>query len=74
VPHRRLAMTHFSPLSGADDRPENYHQLSFELDHVGPVTHVTFTQDNNLSDEAAREAAENWTTMLGGLKELVERG
>jgi uncharacterized protein YndB with AHSA1/START domain len=74
VPHRRLAMTHFSPMSGAEDRPENYHQLAFELDHVGTVTHVKFTQDNNVSAEDAQEAAQNWSTMLHGLKELVERG
>jgi uncharacterized protein YndB with AHSA1/START domain len=73
-PPRRLAMTHFSPLSGAEDRPENYHHLAFELSHVGPVTHVRFTQDNNVSEQDAQHAAENWHTMLHGLKELVERG
>jgi len=74
VPYRQLAMTHFSPLSGEADRPENYHHLKFELDRVGAVTHVTFTQDNNPSEQAAEHASDNWQTMLHGLKELVERG
>ncbi|MFL6091040.1 MAG: SRPBCC domain-containing protein [Aeromicrobium sp.] len=74
APHRRLAMTHFSPTTGADDRPENYHQLAFELDRKGSSTHVRFTQDNNVSESEAHEAEENWRTMLHGLKELVERG
>ena len=74
VPHERLRVTHFSPLSGEPDRPENYHELLFSLDHSGPVTHVTFTQDNNASVDEAQEASENWHAMLQGLKELVERG
>ena len=27
VPNRRLKVTHFSPLSGEEDAPENYHTL-----------------------------------------------
>src|ERR1700710_2056405 len=30
-PPRRLVVTHFSPLGGQDDRPENYHTLTYEL-------------------------------------------
>lgn len=74
VPHERLRVTHFSPLAGEPDRPENYHELVFELDHTGPVTHVTFTQDNNASAAEADEAAGTWRAMLRGLKEFVERG
>ena len=74
VPHERLRVTHFSPLSGEPDRPENYHELVFALSPSGPTTHVTFTQDNNASAGDAEEASDNWRTMLHGLKELVERG
>src|SRR5687767_4753808 len=31
-PGRKLAMTHFSPLSGDEDTPENYHNVVFELE------------------------------------------
>src|SRR4029077_9803640 len=27
---KRLVMTHFSPLNGEDDAPENYHTLAYE--------------------------------------------
>jgi uncharacterized protein YndB with AHSA1/START domain len=74
VPHERLRVTHFSSLRGGPDRPENYHELVFNLDHAGPVTHVTFTQDNNASADEAERASESWDAMLNGLKELVERG
>ena len=29
---RRLRMSHFSPLSGAEDIPENYHQVVYDLE------------------------------------------
>ena len=32
VPERRLKVTHFSPLGGEDDVPENYHTLTYELE------------------------------------------
>ncbi len=73
-PERRLHLTHFSPLSGAPDKPENYHEIVYELEPSEGTTHVTLTQDNNASPEEADHSAENWQTMLTGLKELVERG
>src|SRR4030081_526895 len=33
-PYHRLTLTHFSPLSGLPDQPENYHTVTYELvDH-----------------------------------------
>jgi uncharacterized protein YndB with AHSA1/START domain len=72
-PNRRLAMTHFSPLSGAEDKPENYHHLLFELDDVGNTTRVSLSQDGNSSDEEAAHSAKNWQMMLDGLKKVVEK-
>jgi uncharacterized protein YndB with AHSA1/START domain len=34
-PERRLKVTHFSPLSGQEDRPESYHTLLYELEGAG---------------------------------------
>jgi uncharacterized protein YndB with AHSA1/START domain len=73
-PNRRLAMTHFSPLSGAEDRPENYHNVLFELDGDGDETRVSLSQDGNSSDEEAAHSAKNWQMMLDGLKQVVEKG
>ena len=74
-PERRLKMTHFSPLSGREDAPENYHTLLFELEKAGrEKTHLSLSQDNNSSEEEAEHSKANWETMLGGLKKLAERG
>lgn len=71
---RRLELTHFSALSGEEDRPENYHTLVYELGERAGGTHVSLSQDNNASAEAAEHSKRNWEQMLSGLKETVEGG
>jgi uncharacterized protein YndB with AHSA1/START domain len=70
----RLAVTHFSPLSGQDDRPEHYHALEWRLEPVGSRTRVTLLQDNNPSAEAAAHAEANWATSLDLLAGVVASG
>ncbi|HSV38262.1 MAG TPA: SRPBCC domain-containing protein [Nocardioidaceae bacterium] len=73
-PERRLEVTHFSPLTGQEDKPENYHRLVYEIDDRGDLVHVSLKQDNNGSEDEADHSAKNWQSMLDGLKEVVERG
>ena len=54
-PERVLQYTHFSPLTGQPDRPENYHTVTIELSDAGGQTRVTLTQDNNPTEEDLRE-------------------
>ena len=74
VPNERLRSTHFSPLSGKPDVPENYHTLEYTLAPQGDggTTEVTLTQDNNATEQEAEHSAENWKQMLDGLKKVVE--
>ena len=72
VPERRLKVTHFSPLGGKDDVPENYHTLTYELEGSNGTTHVSLSQDNNPTHEAAEHSRANWESMLSGLKATVE--
>ncbi|RDV45315.1 SRPBCC domain-containing protein [Leifsonia sp. ku-ls] len=69
----RIVLTHFSPLSGLPDVPENYHTLRFELDEIGGGTRVTLDQDNNPTREAAEHSQANWAQMLQGVKTVAER-
>src|SRR5664279_5546978 len=71
---RRLKVTHFSPLSGLEDVPGNYHTLLYELRKNGDKTHISLSQDKNASQEQAQRAKGNWEMMLRGLKEVVEGG
>jgi uncharacterized protein YndB with AHSA1/START domain len=71
-PNRLLRVTHFSPMSGQPDEPENYHTLTYVLDEHAGNTRVSLSQDNNGTEAEARRATANWTTMLEGLKQTVE--
>jgi uncharacterized protein YndB with AHSA1/START domain len=72
-PGRRLEVTHFSPLTGQEDRPENYHRVRYELLQTTGGTSVRLTQDNSSSAEEAEHSAANWQMMLDGLKNVVEQ-
>jgi uncharacterized protein YndB with AHSA1/START domain len=67
-----LRSTHFSPLSGKPDVPENYHELTYTLTAQDDDTTVRLTQDNNANATDAEHSAANWTQMLEGLKTVVE--
>jgi uncharacterized protein YndB with AHSA1/START domain len=71
-PGRALQYTHFSPLSGQPDLPENYHTVTIELAPAGKGTQVTLSQDNNSSEQAREHSQKNWDGMLAGLKKFVE--
>ena len=71
-PPARLVNTHFSPLAGREDVPENYHTLTYELQPADDGTILTLSQDNNHSYEDVEHSKANWDQMLQGLKKVVE--
>jgi uncharacterized protein YndB with AHSA1/START domain len=71
-PEKLLITTHWSPLSGVPDSPENYHKVTYELSEQGGSTKVTLTQDNNASKEEKTRNDQFWKTLLDGLKKLLE--
>jgi uncharacterized protein YndB with AHSA1/START domain len=73
-PRRQLRYSHYSPLSGKPDTPENHHTVTVDLEEQDGRTRVTFTQDNNATEEARVHAEENWRTVLDGLKQMLETG
>ena len=71
-PGRLMQYSHFSPLSGLPDKPENYHRVTVELSAEGNQTHVALAQDNNGSEGERAESEKNWEMMLVTLKKFVE--
>ncbi len=71
-PNQRLVSTHWSPLSGMPDTPENYHTVSYLLQEQDGNTQVTIVQDHNASEEEKQHSEQNWQMVLAGLKKLVE--
>ena len=77
-PERRLSYSHWSPLSGTADKPDNYHVVDVYLTRADGGTAVRLTQ-SNLSGEVSEEDLKarddyekNWRTLLEGLKRVVE--
>jgi len=60
-------------LAGLPDVPENYKTVRYELSPENGGTRVTVTQDNNVSQLEADHSEQNWNTVLGQLKELLEK-
>jgi len=78
-PERKLAYSHFSPMSGKPEAPENYHVVEVTLDEREGATRVTLRQSNleggaTDEDRANRDDYEkNWKQMLDGLKKTTEQ-
>lgn len=71
-PRRLLEYTHYSPLAGAPDLPENYHTVTMELSEANGVTTLTLSQDNNTTEQEREHSEKNWGVMLAHLKRVVE--
>ncbi len=72
-PGKRLQYSHFSPLSGAADVPENYHIVTIDLLTEGDQTRVTLAQDHNSTEEEREHSKQNWNMMLADLKKFLEQ-
>jgi len=71
-PERLLVLTHFSPMTGQPDLPENYHTMTYRLAGDGGRTHLSLSQDNNGSDDEVEHSRSTWQNMLEALKGVVE--
>ena len=71
-PGKRLKYSYWSSMSGIEDLPENYVDITYELNEKDGKTMITITQDNIPSEEMKAHAAENWGKVLNGLKDLLE--
>lgn len=73
-PPSRLAVTHWSPLTGEPDEPANYHHVRYDLEQLGSDrTRLTLTHGNSPTQEAADAMIENgWRPTLEAIKQVVE--
>jgi uncharacterized protein YndB with AHSA1/START domain len=71
-PEEALVHTHWSPVSGLPDRPENYQQVTWALAEEDGKTRLTVSEVNLPSEEAKALSEMSWATVLGNLKKLLE--
>lgn len=70
-PNERLRVSHYSPLSGRPDVPEDYHTVTYELYAHEGHTHLRISQDNNVDAKSAAHSEQMWTKMLTELSRVV---
>lgn len=71
-PKTKIQYTHFSPLTGQPDLPQNYHTVTIELTNKNSQTKVSLLQDNNANEQEKEHSERNWKAMLEELKKLLE--
>jgi uncharacterized protein YndB with AHSA1/START domain len=71
-PPRLLVHTHWSPVSGLPDSPENYERVAWELAERGDGTELTIRESNLASEEARSTSEQGWKMALQNLKHILE--
>jgi Uncharacterized conserved protein len=72
VPNKKFKYSYWSSMSGREDKPENYANVTYELAENNNITTLTITQEN-IPDEKTKEHSEqNWKKVLEDLKKLLE--
>ena len=73
IEHEKLIeYSHYSPLAGKPDTPENYHKVSIELIEQNGNTLLKLSQDHNESEQERLHSESNWNMMLELIKKLLE--
>ena len=73
-PRKLLKYSHWSPMSGGEDKPENYHDITYELSESDGRTILTFTQGNTPTQEEADNMVHSfWEPALQIIKEVTEK-
>lgn len=67
-----LKYSYWSSMSGFDDKPENYANITYSLHKENDGTTLTVIQDNIPDEKFKAHSAENWNMVLGNLKKLLE--
>jgi uncharacterized protein YndB with AHSA1/START domain len=71
-PPRRLVHSHWSPVSGLTDAPQNYQRVTWELAEHDGGTELRIREVNLPSEEARMTSEKSWRMVLENLKRLLE--
>jgi uncharacterized protein YndB with AHSA1/START domain len=67
-----LKYTYWSSMSGTENKPENYNNITYELSENDGLTTLAITQDGIKNQEAADHSEQNWKAVFDGLKKIIE--
>lgn len=73
APPKLFQYTSLSSISNLPDEPENYANITYELNEDDGETTIVVKQENSPSEEARKQAEENWTNVLKNLRSMLEK-
>lgn len=73
TPNKLLRYNYLSSMSGLEDLPENYANITYELSEANETTTLSITQDNVANEKAREHSEQNWNYVLNNMKELLEK-
>ena len=72
-PPRRFSVTHYSPLTGLPDAPENYHTVTYTVEPAAHGTTLTIRQGQNRSEGESVESEKVWHMILANLEQYLAK-
>ncbi|MDR3693576.1 SRPBCC family protein [Mucilaginibacter sp.] len=72
-PPKLLKYTYWSSMSGTEDKPENYHNITYELHENEGATALVISQDGVKNQQALDHSEQNWKTVFDGLREILKK-
>jgi uncharacterized protein YndB with AHSA1/START domain len=72
TPGKYVKYNYWSSMSGTEDKPENYANISYTLDEIKGITTLIITQDGFKDEEAKAHSEQNWQMLFGEMKKMLE--
>lgn len=69
---RFLKYTYWSSMSGTENKPENYNNITYGLNEAAGMTTLIITQEGVKTQEALEHSEQNWQSVFEGLKKIIE--
>lgn len=73
ISQKLFKYSYWSSMSGTEDKPENYVNVTYELSENNNTTKLTVTQENIPDEKTKEHSEENWRKVIGDLKKLLEK-
>ncbi len=72
APPKLLKYSYWSSMSGTEDKPENYNNITQELSEKDGITTLVITQEGVKNQQAKDHSEQNWKSVFDGLKKIIE--
>lgn len=71
-PPKLLKYSYWSSMSGTEDKPENYNNITQELSEKDGITILVITQEGVKNQQAKEHSEQNWKSVFDGLRKIIE--